>query len=247
MPTSHRCDQSRPVIGLSCYREEARWGVWNQRADLLPSNYVDLVVAAGGIPVVLPAACDREEDAATLVDRLDGLIICGGADLEPRLYEAEPHEQTTGLRRERDRWELLLLAAADRRGLPVLGICRGMQLLAVSSGGSLNQHLPDTVDHDRHSPGADAFGETVVTVQPGSRLAELVGRRHVVGCHHHQAVVNHPGFACVARAEDGTVEAIEASGDRFVMGVQWHPEAYAQQPVFAALVVAARHMTVTRR
>ena len=132
-----------PLIGLSTYREQARWGVWDQPADLLPTTYADAVAAAGGVPVLL--APQDPASAAAVVARLDGLVVTGGADVDPARYAAEPHPRTAGWRADRDAWELALLDAADARGLPVLGICRGMQVMAVHAGGSLEQHLPDTV------------------------------------------------------------------------------------------------------
>ena len=226
-----------PLIGLSTYREQARWGVWDVRADVLPSYYADAVQAAGGVPVLLPPL---EPDAApTAVARLDGLVICGGADVEPRRYDAEPHPRTAGWRADRDEWELALLDAADARELPVLGICRGMQLMAVHAGGVLDQHTPDRVGHDEHSPGGDAFGDIEVSTVDGSVLNSLVGERHQVSCHHHQSVRSHPGFTASARAEDGTLEAMEVAGPRFRVAVQWHPEVRRDAGLFAGLVAAA--------
>jgi putative glutamine amidotransferase len=173
------------------------------------------------------------------MSRLDGLVVTGGADVDPGRYGAEPHPQTVTWRTDRDAWELALLDAADTRGLPVLGICRGMQVIAVHAGGALDQHLPDSVGHETHSPGGPEFGDVDVETQHGSRLRMLVGERAGVACHHHQAVVEHPGLTATAYAADGTVEAIEAPGDRFVVAVQWHPETRADAGLFAGLVAAA--------
>jgi putative glutamine amidotransferase len=226
-----------PVIGLSTYREQARWGVWDQPADLLPTLYADSVQTAGGVPVLLPPQDPASAHAA--VAALDGLVITGGADVDPGRYGAEPHPQTIGWRTDRDAWEVALLEAADERGLPVLGICRGMQVMAVQRGGTLEQHLPDRVGSETHSPGGDVFGNVDVSVCEGTRLRALVGEHGNVGCHHHQAVVEHPGFVPAAYADDGTVEAIEAPGDRFLVAVQWHPETRADAGLFAGLVAAA--------
>jgi putative glutamine amidotransferase len=227
----------RPLIGLSTYREQARWGVWDQPADILPTTYADSVQRAGGVPVLLPPV--EPSSAADVVARLDGLVITGGADVDPGRYGADPHPLTVTWRTDRDAWELALLEAADRRGLPVLGICRGMQVMAVHSGGTLDQHLPDTVGHQTHSPGGPEFGEVEVETRPGTRLRMLVGDRSSVGCHHHQSVLEHPGFTVAAVAEDGTVEAMEAPGERFRLAVQWHPETRADAGLFAGLVAAA--------
>ncbi len=227
----------RALIGLSTYREQARWGVWDQPGDILPATYADSVARSGGAPVLLPA----QEPAAAhdVVARLDGLVVTGGADVDPGRYGAEPDPATLSWRTERDAWELALLDAADARDLPVLGICRGMQVMAVQRGGSLVQHLPDVVEHERHSPGADLFGDVEVDTIEGTRLRALVGDRAVVGCHHHQSVREHPGYRAAAYADDGTLEAMEADGDRFLVAVQWHPETRADAGLFTGLVAAA--------
>jgi putative glutamine amidotransferase len=227
----------RPLIGLSTYREQARWGVWDQPADLLPTTYADAVQRAGGAPVLLPPVDPAA--APYVVERLDGLVVTGGADVDPGRYGAEPHPRTVSWRSDRDAWELALLDAADARGLPVLGICRGMQVMAVQHGGALDQHLPESVGHETHSPSGADFGDVDVETCPGSRLRMLVGERSNVGCHHHQSVREHPGFVPAAYAEDGTLEAMEAPGERFAVAVQWHPETRADAGLFSGLVAAA--------
>jgi putative glutamine amidotransferase len=229
----------RPVIGLSTYREQARWGAWDQSADLLPTVYAGAIEAAGGVPVLLPPTTPYAEAATAAVARLDGLVITGGADVSPERYGQRPHERTTSWRDDRDAWELALLDAADEAELPLLGVCRGMQVMAVHAGGALDQHVPDLVSHDEHNPGADAFGETSVSLAPGSRLASLLGTSLTVHCHHHQSVRTHPGFTAAARAQDGLLEAMEATGDRLCVAVQWHPEMAADAGLFQALVDAA--------
>ncbi|WP_395691912.1 gamma-glutamyl-gamma-aminobutyrate hydrolase family protein [Nocardioides sp.] len=234
-----------PLIGLTTYREDAAWGVWHQRADLLPTQYAEAVVACGGVPVLLPPVAEPGA-ADTVVARLDGLVVCGGADVDPASYGAEAHPRTAGWRPDRDRWELALLDAADATGLPVLGVCRGMQVMAVHSGGALEQHVPDVVDHEQHSPGGDEFGVIAVTTVTGSRLAGLVGDRLSVNCHHHQSVATHPGYDEVAHAADGTLEAMELPGERFCLGVQWHPETAADVGLLAGLVRAAASYAASR-
>lgn len=236
---------SPPLIGLTTYREQAAWGVWAQRADLLPTQYAAAVEATGGVPVLLPPV-GQVGSAETVVARLDGLVISGGADVDPARYDAEPHERTAGWRPDRDAWETALLDAADVAGLPVLGVCRGMQLMAVHAGGVLDQHTPDLVDHERHSPGGDEYGEIAVRTVPGSRVADLVGDRLEVSCHHHQSVRSHPGFSAAARADDGTLEAMELPGDRFCVAVQWHPETAADVGLLAGLVRAAAAYAANR-
>jgi putative glutamine amidotransferase len=227
-----------PLIGLTLYREEAAWGVWRQRADLLPAQYAEAVTAVGGVPVLLPPT-EGAGAAVAAVSRLDGLVISGGADVDPGRYGAEPHPRTANWRPDRDAWESALLDAAAALHLPVLGVCRGMQVMAVHAGGRLDQHTPDLVGHDEHSPGGDVFGEVGVTTEPGSRTASLVGPSLAVRCHHHQSVRDHPGFAASAYAVDGTLEAMEAPGDRFCVAVQWHPETAADVGLLAGLVEAA--------
>jgi putative glutamine amidotransferase len=229
----------KPLIGLTSYREQAKWGVWNQPADLLPVMYADAIVRAGGVPVVLPPATDDPDAAAAVVARLDGLVVSGGADVEPATYGEEAHEKTVIWRPDRDAWELALLTSAAAQNLPTLGVCRGMQVMAVAAGGTLDQHTPDLVGHEEHSPGADAFGDIAVSVDEDSLLHTILGPAVTVRCHHHQSVRSHPGYEASASAADGTLEAIEAEGTRFCLGVQWHPEAGRDQRLFDALVKAA--------
>jgi putative glutamine amidotransferase len=182
--------------------------------------------------------------AAAVLGRVDGLVVAGGADVDPASYAQQPHPAAGGWRPDRDAWELALVEAARELTVPVLGVCRGMQLLAVASGGVLEQHLPDVVGHEHHSPGGPDFGDVAVRVSPGSRTGSLVGEALTVTCHHHQAVTAHPGLEAVAWADDGTVEAVEAPGDWFCVGVQWHPETTADVGLVAGLVAAARRRDV---
>ncbi len=233
---------SAPLIGISAYCERARWGVWEREAVVLPRRYADAVAAAGGIPVLLPPVPGIEDALA----RLDGLMLSGGGDIDPARYGAEPLPQLTSVRAERDAAEFALLDAAMSLQLPVLGICRGMQVINVARGGSLHQHLPDVVGHDGHAPVPGAFGEHQVRVAPGSRLSEILGRDADPGVttptHHHQAVDRlGKGHIATAWAADRTIEAFEAAdGDAFVVAVQWHPEAGDDPALFRALVAAAR-------
>lgn len=235
-----------PVIGISTYRESASWGVWHQVADLQFAQYADAVVEFAAVPVLLTPApvggADLAGSASAVVARLDGLIIAGGADVDPERYGAETHSATAGVRPDRDAWELALLDAARARDLPTLGICRGMQLMAVHAGGSLVQHTPDAVGHTGHSPGGDVFGTTNICVEATSRLAEVQGTQVVGPCHHHQSVGTHPGFVVTGRSADGTIEAMEsADGDsRFWVGVQWHPEMGPDHAPIETLVRATR-------
>jgi putative glutamine amidotransferase len=228
-----------PLIGLTSYREQAQWGVWSQGADLLPAVYADAIVRAGGVPVLLPPATDDPDTAAAVVERLDGLVISGGADVDPAQYGEQPHARTGAARPDRDAWELALLTSAAAANLPTLGVCRGMQVMAVASGGTLDQHTPDLVGHEDHNPGADAFGDIDVSTTDSSVVGSILGQSITVRCHHHQSVHSHPGYVATAWAADGTLEAMEVEGERFCLGVQWHPEMGRDQRLFDALVRAA--------
>jgi gamma-glutamyl-gamma-aminobutyrate hydrolase PuuD len=228
---------SRPVVGITTYRETARWGVWNCPAVLVPADYVRQVSGAGGVPVLLPPIA---EDAEVL-GRLDALVLAGGADVDPARYGAERSPRTGPAAADRDEAELALLAAAVERDLPVLAVCRGLQLLTVLRGGTLVQHLPDVVGSDAHVPAPGTYGDNPVRIDPGSRLAGLVGTEATWACHHHQAVERlGEGLTAVAWAQDGTVEAAELDDARFVLGVQGHPEVGDDARLFAGLLEAAR-------
>jgi putative glutamine amidotransferase len=251
-PVARTSPPTRPVIGLSAARERARWNQWDAEADLLNRRYTEAVEAAGGVPVLLPVPADdsdagRAAAAAAVVPRLDALVVTGGPDVTPAAYGEEPDPHTRDSRPSRDAWELALLDAVEATRLPVLGICRGMQVLAVHAGGVLDQHVPDLVGHDGHRPASSAFGTTPVEVTPGSRLADLVGPRVDVPCHHHQSVRTHPGLDAVARAEDGLLEAVERPGDRFWVAVQWHPEQGDDVRLLSGLVAAAEAEAADRR
>lgn len=226
-----------PLIAISTYVEDARWGVWNVPAALLPMAYVDGVAAAGGLPVLLP----QNGDDPSALSAVDGLVLAGGADVDPAGYGHESHEKTVS-RPERDRFEFALLREALRRRLPVLGVCRGMQVLNVALGGTLTQHLPDSVG-TAHQPGPATYGTTRVTFTESTRVAGILGAGADVHCYHHQAVDRlGTGLVATGRAVDGTVEAVEVPDEPFVVGVQWHPEQdHRDLRLFAALVRAARH------
>ncbi len=235
----------RPIIGISAYNEDARWGAWRAQAILLPRRYPDRVAQAGGIPVLLPPV-PGVEDA---LERLDGLLLSGGGDIDPARYGAQRAPETAKIRGDRDEAELALLARAQSLGLPVLGICRGLQIINVARGGSLHQHLPQLVGHEEHCPERGSYGSHDVRLAAGSRLAGILGRTEVadhwpvtVPTHHHQAVDRlGDGLSATAWADDGTVEAVELDPrqHRFVVAVQWHPEAGDDLSLFRALVTAA--------
>jgi putative glutamine amidotransferase len=227
---------TRPLIGITAYVEQARWGVWDLRAVLVPEAYVRVVNAAGGRAIVLPPDA---ADAADLVRRLDGLVLAGGADIEPARYGAEPHELTV-TRPDRDAGELAVLDAALDADLPVLGVCRGMELLAVACGGQLHQHLPDVLGGaNKHAPAPGVYGSHQAIFVPGSRAAALYGAEAEVNSYHHQAVSDPGKLTVTGRADDGVIEALEHPDRRFVLGVQWHPEMAGDVRPFKALVEAA--------
>ena len=227
-----------PVVGVTTYREQARWGVWDEVADLLHTAYAQALEAAGAAVVLLPPG--DPGTAATVTGRIDALVVAGGADVDPERYDAAPHPRTGGVRPDRDAWELALLDEAARRDLPTLMICRGMQLEAARIGGALDQHTPEVVGHDEHSPGGDVYGEVAVTTVSGTTVAGLIGDDLIVRCHHHQSVRTHPGLVAAAHASDGTVEALEHPERRFWVAVQWHPETQGDIGLFRGLVAAAR-------
>jgi putative glutamine amidotransferase len=218
----------RPFVGVTTYLTRARWGRWDTEAALLPSRYVELVRAAGGLVALLPP--DDPASAAAMLSRIDALVVSGGPDVDPARYGEARHPRTDPPEPERDAWELALTDAALRGGVPLLGICRGMQVLNVVRGGTLVQHLPDVVSHEEHGgsghPQAPAaFGEHLVRVAEGSRLSAILPGESVVPTLHHQAVgVLGRDLLASAHAEDGTVEGLELPGAAFALGVQWHPE-----------------------
>jgi gamma-glutamyl-gamma-aminobutyrate hydrolase PuuD len=233
---------TRPVIGISTYSEQAKWGSWDTRALLVPRRYADQVAAAGGIPVLLPPFPGIEQATR----RLDGLVLAGGGDIDPAEFGAQPHPRTGAVRPDRDAAEFALVTAALASGLPLLGICRGLQVLNVALGGTLHQHLPELVGHEEHSPLPGGYGSHQVRVAPGSRLAGVLGDgRFAVPTHHHQAI-DRLGRDLVATAwtDDGVIEAVESGreDDAFLLAVQWHPEAGDDPRLFHALIAAAKSL-----
>jgi putative glutamine amidotransferase len=231
----------RPIIGITTYVEPASWGVWHDlETTLLPHAYTEAVTRAGGRAVLLPPD-DLDADVLRV---LDGLVLSGGADLGPELYGAEP-EPLTVTRPDRDVAEMALARGALAADLPILGVCRGMQLLTVAAGGTLHQHLPEVLGHERHRPAPGVYGSHQARFTPGSRIAELMGDDLGVHCYHHQGVADPGSLTVTGRTADGSAEAVEDPDRRFVLGVQWHPEVTRDKRLFGALVNAAASSDVT--
>ena len=228
----------RPIVGITSYAENARWGVWEAPAALIPLSYVRAVEDAGGRALLVPPSVEGVEET---LDALDGLVLSGGADLDPASYGAEAHPETNGVRPERDRAEIALLEGALARDMPVLAVCRGSQVLNIARGGDLVQHLPEIVGHEGHKETPGVFAEHDVDVLPESKLHDVIGERAPVKSHHHQGYGRlGEGLREAARAEDGTIEAIEDPSRRFALGVLWHPEEDEDAALFQALVGEAR-------
>lgn len=233
---------ARPLIGITTYITPAKWSYWELDAALIPVDYVRAVERAGGRALLVPPSEDGVEET---LQALDGLLFSGGSDIDPGLYDQEPHDETFGIHEERDRAELGLLEAALERDMPVLAICRGSQVLNVARGGDLVQHLPDVVGDEKHKHTPGTYADHDVTLEEGTRLGSLLGERAPVKSHHHQGIGRiGTGLRVAAHAEDGTVEAVEDPGQRFAVGVLWHPEAGEDARLFEELVrEAARYRT----
>ncbi|MBA2240403.1 MAG: gamma-glutamyl-gamma-aminobutyrate hydrolase family protein [Solirubrobacterales bacterium] len=235
-----------PSIGICAAVERVRWAAWEETVTMAPRSYAAAVQRAGALAFLVPPDPGGPERIDALLDRLDGLLLAGGSDIDPAVYGQPPHGETKGAWPERDRFESELVAGALGRSLPVLGICRGMQVLNIACGGDLVQHLPELVGHPdhRHTPGT--YGDHEVLLVPGSLAERAAGhRRLVVKSHHHQGVgrlgegLEASGWA----AEDEVVEAIEIPGHRYALGVLWHPEEDVSSSVIGSLVAAVDSAT----
>lgn len=235
----------RPVIGICTALEQARWGIWERRAALLAYDYITAIQRVGGLALMIPPDPHFDESPDEALDRLDGLILAGGADIDPGAYGADPDPMTRNTVPERDASEIALARCAIERDMPVLGICRGMQLINVAQGGTLTQHVPDLVGHEEHRRHLGSFEDADhdVRLEPGSLAARATGEElHGIKSHHHQGV-DRLGEGLVVTGYsllDELPETIEAPACQFVLGVQWHPEADHNSRVIGALVEQAR-------
>ena len=233
----------RPAIGISAAVEVARWSYWESRAALVPRTYIDAVQRAGATALLLPPDEAALTTPGEFLDRTDGLVLSGGIDIDPTVYGGEAMPDATATNPERDRFEVALTREAIERGMPALGICRGMELLNVACGGTLIQHLPDVIGSERHCESVGKFGVHEVRLAEGSLAARAVGtERATVRSHHHQAT-DELGEGLEASGwsvDDDVVEAIEIPNRIFCLGVLWHPEEDVQSRVIGALVEAAR-------
>jgi putative glutamine amidotransferase len=244
-----------PVIGITTYEDHASWRNWSAQAAMLPWVYVDAVRHSGGRPVLLPPGGDDDE-ARDTVAGLDGLVVSGGPDVDPVRYGQPRHPRTQPPVTVRDEWDLAVTGAALAQGVPLLAICRGMQVLNVCRGGTLHQHVPDLVGHERHEGTPGVYGRHRVRIGADSVLARIVPEPGYldVPTYHHQAVdLLGDGLRAVAWAEDGLIEAVEPGptefGDLsgFALGVQWHPEQGQDMRLFGALVSAASERAASER
>lgn len=230
--------QRIPRIGLTTYAQQAQWGVWDNKAAVLPWNYVTAVTNAGGTPLLLPPIATD----TSVLDVLDGLIIVGGVDVDPKNYGAQPHPKTSA-QPERDDHDIALTKAALEKDVPLFAICRGLQILNVATGGTLHQHVPDLPAHSNYQPAPGVYGQVEFTMENGSLAQEILGETATAPCYHHQSIDRlGEGLKPTATAQDGTVEIVESIQPKnWVLGVQFHPEENAQDArLFQAFIEAAK-------
>ncbi|MDX2026518.1 gamma-glutamyl-gamma-aminobutyrate hydrolase family protein [Microcella sp.] len=240
----------RPVIGLTTYLEQTQCGVWDVPAAFLPKVYFEAVSRAGGIAVLVPPQPLDEAGADAVLDGLDGIILTGGKDVDSRRYGQDPHPTNDAPRLDRDAIEDVLLSRAIARDIPFLGICRGLQVLNTTLGGSLIQHLPDAIGSTRYNAGGGVFTANPAIIEPGTKTAALLGDRVTVQSYHHQAIDEvAPGLTVSARGDDGIIQAVDVDAMTFGVAVQWHPEESAAEDarLFAGLVEAAVQYRETRK
>lgn len=227
----------KPIIGITCCMREARYSDFVRHAAILPSAYISMVDKAGGVPMIIPPAGDM----TSLLDSIDGLIVSGGPDISPANYNEEPGPMTTEFYPEQDYSEMGLIERALERDMPLLGICRGMQILSVAHGGRMHQHLDTTPGHEGHGGFFGKSTEHGVVLEGDSQLASIMGDSFIVNSLHHQGVSDSGSLDVSARADhDGLIEGVERKDKKFCIGVQWHPERKGHDLLFSALIKAAR-------
>jgi putative glutamine amidotransferase len=242
---------STPIVGICAALERARWGVWDRTAVLLPHNYIAALQSAGAVPLMLPPDPAVTADPDLVLDLIDGLVLAGGADVDPSFYGAERTPEMTYTVPERDEFEIALARRAIERNVPLLGICRGMQVLNVACGGTLIQHLPHHLGHGEHLrvPGSFEGAGHPVHLEPGSLAAQAAGEEHHETLSHHHQGIDRLGDELVVSGwadVDELPEAIEIPDRRFALGVQWHPEADETSQIIATLVEEAREYALAR-
>jgi|TARA_B100001996_G_scaffold382486_1_gene374438 putative glutamine amidotransferase len=225
----------KPLIGITTSVNSRNYEESNQSVVMLPANYPKAVINAGGIPLLL----SESEDVDELLDCLDGLVISGGRDLNPKLYDETPHEKTVDFSDSQDKWEISLIEGAIKRELPLLCICRGHQLLCVIRGGKLFQDLPTTEGYENHGATGGKWSEHVVKLASGSLISELLGDEVIGNSGHHQGVYDAGDMIVVGRTLDGLIEAVEMDGYPFLISTQWHPEMLKQEEIFEGLIQAS--------
>jgi putative glutamine amidotransferase len=230
----------RPLIGVCAAVEPASYGVWkDEPAVLLPLSYARAIHGAGAMMAMLPPDRRAVEDPGELLDRIDALVLGGGADIDPESQGVEAHPETVGSNPDRDRFEIALARGALDRGIPLLGVCRGMQILNVACGGTLDQHIPERLGHEIHRPVPGSWAEHDVRIESGSLAAQAAGTEQLsVKSHHHQGVdrIAENLRASAWATDDDSVEAIESDDGTFVLGVLWHPEEDAEDRVIPSLI-----------
>ncbi len=231
----------RPVVGISAYAEDVDRGPWGAvSCRVVPATYVECVEASGGLAVLLPCRADADDAMAEqVVGMIDALLLVGGGDVAGAWFGEEDHPAIGPVDVARDEFEIRLARAAIEVDLPMLGVCRGMQVMAVAAGGTVEQHIPDRTGDNAHGDVVGGYHPHVVRTVPGTLVAALVGEWTQVNCHHHQGVGRFPGFVASGWSSDPTLEAMEAPGARFRVGIQSHPESLPDARFFEALVAAA--------
>ena len=235
--------EPKPRIGLTSYRQQGQTGVWNTEMAMIPAFYIEGITRAGGVAIMIPPQALSSSDAKDIISTLDGLMLCGGRDIEPSRYGQAPHSEAEEPDTLRDELETQLLTAAIDAELPFLGICRGAQMLNINRGGTLIQHLPDVVGDNRYQKGNAEFSPGEVDVEKDSILGSLVGQKvSNVAMYHHQAIDQlGKGLTVTAKTEDGIIEAVELADHPFGVAVQWHPEQTLDDlRIFEGLIDAAR-------